>query len=272
MKRQSIALNPDPPDVLPEINWSNCCICNTGDVLCSTDAGIESLTKQFVAWWKHDILPFNASRLSNSHIVGDDGVSYPNFENIMKANIGKYHHNCKNNLSDYKLKEKIEITQEKKAKLSTDHSPNLRSSSSRSSADSSTPKCIICNETDELKNLHAAGALHATKTKLKADHVTKQTEQWRLMAKTIGDRRLARRLSIGDLGANSSFYYKRCYTMLYNDFIKKDNEKKQGGLDIPQIIAAAWEKVVAFMDEEEDSSDGFDIHDLQDMYLDCLTN
>ena len=132
-------------------------------------------------------------------------------------------------------------------------------------------KCIICNEIDELKNLLAAGALHATKTKLKADHATKQTEQWRNMATTIGDIRLASQLSTGDLGANSSFYHKRCYTKLCNDFIKKDNEIKQGGLNIPQIRVAAWDKVIAFMDEAEDNSDGFDIHDLQDMYLGFLS-
>ena len=149
--RQSIALNPDPPDRLPEINWGNCCICNTGGILCSTDAGIESLAKQFVPWWKYGILPFDASRLSNSQIVGDDGVSYPNFENVMKLNIGKYHHNCKNNFSNYRLKKSIESTQKKKAKLLTNHSPNFRSSSSsRSSTYSSIPKCIICNEINEL--------------------------------------------------------------------------------------------------------------------------
>ena len=227
MKRQSIALNPDLPDGVPEINRSNCCICNTGDILHSTDAGIESLAKQFVAWWKHGILPFDASKLLNSHIVGDEGVSYPNFENVMKANIAKYHHNCKNNFSDYKLKKKIESTQKKKAKLTTGQSPNLRSSFSRSSPDSSISKCIICNEIGELKNLQAAGALDATKTKLKADHVTKQTTQWGHMATTIGDSRLASRLSIGNLGANSSFYHKRCYTKLYNNLIKKGNEKSK---------------------------------------------
>ena len=78
MKQQSIALTPDPPDGPPEINWSNCCICNTGGDLCSTDTGIESLAKQFPAWQKHGILPFDASRLRNSHIVADDGVSYRN--------------------------------------------------------------------------------------------------------------------------------------------------------------------------------------------------
>ena len=55
---------------------------------------------------------------------------------------------------------------------------------------------------------------------------------------------------------------------MYNDLIKKDNEEKQWGLGIPQIRAAAWDKVVAFIDEAEDNSDGIDIHDLQDMYLD----
>ena len=74
---------------LLEINWSNCCIYNTSGDLRSTDAGIESLAKQIVAWLKHGILPFDTSRLSNSHIVGDDGDSYLNFQNVMKANITK---------------------------------------------------------------------------------------------------------------------------------------------------------------------------------------
>ena len=131
----------------------------------------------------------------------------------------------------------------------------------QSSTDSSIPKCIICNEIDELKNVHAAGALYAIKTKLKVDHVTKQTEQWVHMATTISDSGLASWLHIGDLGAKSWFYHKRYYTKFYNDFIKKDNEKNQGGLVIPQIRAAAWD-IVAFMDDAEDNSDGFDIHDL----------
>ena len=73
MKRQSIVLNPDPTDGPPEIKWSNCCICNIGGDLHSTDAGIESLAKQVVAWRKRGILFF---------------------ENVIKANCEKYHHNC----------------------------------------------------------------------------------------------------------------------------------------------------------------------------------
>ena len=89
----------------------------------------------------------------------------------MKAKIAKYHHNCKNNFSDYKLKKKIESTQKKRAKLSTDYSQNLCSSSLQSWP-------------------------YMPPKKLNADHATKQTEQWRHIASTIGDRGLASRLSI----------------------------------------------------------------------------
>ena len=130
---------------------------------------------------------------------------------------------------------------------------------------------MICNEIDEIKSLHAAGALHARKTTLKVHHVTKQTEQWRHMATTINNSRLASQLSIGDLGVNSPFYHKRRYTKLHNDFIRKDNEKDQEALDIPQIRAAACDKVVAFMHQAEDNSNGFNIHGLQDMHFDFLS-
>lgn len=50
---------------------------------------------------------------------------------------------------------------------------------------------------------------------------------------------------------------------MHNDFIKTDNKEKQGGLDILKIRAAAWDKVI--------TSNGFNIHDLQDMYLDFLS-
>ena len=171
MKRQSVALDPDTLDGPPEMNWSDCCIYNIGGDLHFTDAGMESLAKQFVAWWKHGILPFDASMLSNSHIVGDDRVSCPNFENVMEANIEKYHHNCKNNFCGCKLNKKIESTQKKKAKLSTDHSLNLRSSPSRSLTDSPIPKCIICNEIDELKDCWSPPC-HQTKIESRSFHKT----------------------------------------------------------------------------------------------------
>ena len=74
--------------------------------------------------------------------------------------------------------------------------------------------------------------------------------------------------SIENLEANSSFYHNQGHTKLYNDFIKTDNKEKQGGLDILKIRAAAWDKVITFMNEKKKNSNGFDIHDLQDMYLD----
>ena len=44
----------------------------------------------------------------------------------------------------------------------------------------------------------------------------KLKNNWRDIAVYIGDNALVSRLMIGDLGANSSFYYKHCSTNLYN--------------------------------------------------------
>ena len=249
---------------LLEINWSNSCICNTSGDLRSTSAGIESLAKQIVAWLKHGILPFDTSKLSNSHIVGDDGDSYLNFQNVMKANITTINVRTISLITN--SRKKIESIQKKKSTLSDDHSPNLRSSSMQSSTDSSITTCIICNEIDEVKYLHAAGALHATKTRLKADHVTKRLNNGDIWLQPLVTADYWE--SIENLEANSSFYHNQGHAKLYNDFIKTDNKEKQGGLDILKIRAAAWDKVITFMNEKKKNSNGFDIHDLQDMYLD----
>jgi len=83
------------------------------------------------------------------------------------------------------------------------------------------------------------------------------------------DDALASRLSIGDLGANSSFYHKRCSTNLYNEFVKKN--KPMGAIDTKRVKAAAWDKVIAYMHETESAEKGFDIHELEDIYLDFLS-
>ena len=52
---------------------------------------------------------------------------------------------------------------------------------------------------------------------------------------------------IGDLGANSSFYQKRCSTKLYNPFTKKKKKQKEeckGKIEIDYVKAAAWDKVI----------------------------
>ena len=86
------------------------------------------------------------------------------------------------------------------------------------------------------------------------------------MALAIGDYGLASRLMIGDLGANSSFYHKLCYTKLYNKCIKKDSERKQ-------TWAVAWDKVIAFMNETQDAEAqyGFEMDELEDIYLEYLS-
>ena len=58
----------------------------------------------------------------------------------------------------------------------------------------------------------------------------------------IGDNALANRLMIGDLGANNSFYHKRCSTNLYNRFTKKQKKKCKGKTDTDHVKAAVWRK------------------------------
>ena len=80
----------------------------------------------------------------------------------------------------------------------------------------SNPICIICTE-----KVHAAGAFHASQSKLNSEHAMKLTNNWKDTAVYIGDNELVNRLMIGDLGANSSFYHKRCSTNLYKANLKK---------------------------------------------------
>ena len=87
-------------------------------------------------------------------------------------------------------------------------------SNSRASSSSAIPNpiCIICGEHGVIENVHPAGVVHASKSKLNSEHVMKLTSNWRDIAIYIGDNALVNRLMIGDLGANSSFYHKRCST------------------------------------------------------------
>ena len=87
------------------------------------------------------------------------------------------------------------------------------------------PMCIICGQHDATENVHAAAAFHASKSKLNSEHVMKLTNNWRDIAVYIVDNPLVNRLMIVELGANCSFYHKRCSTNLYNRFTKKSRKK-----------------------------------------------
>ena len=87
------------------------------------------------------------------------------------------------------------------------------------------------------------------------------------MALDMRDDELASQFMIADLGANIFFYHKLCSTKLYNKFIKKSSDKKQTGIDVKEVKATAWDKVIAFMNEaqEAEAQNGFNIHELEDM-------
>ena len=97
---------------------------------------------------------------------------------------------------------------------------------------------------------------------MNSEHVMKLTNSWRDIAVYICDNALVNRLMIGDLGANSSFYDKCCSTNLYNRFTRKQKEECKGKMDTHHAKAAAWDKVIAFMNETLPSvaKGGFDLH------------
>ena len=130
------------------------------------------------------------------------------------------------------------------------------------------PICIVCGEHDAVENVHAAGAFHASKLKLNSEHVMKLTNIWRDIVVYIGDNALVNKQMIVDLGANSSFYHKRCSTNLYNRFTKKQKEECKGKIDIDHVKAAAWNKVIASM---IDTFERFDLHELENIYLGYLS-
>ena len=95
------------------------------------------------------------------------------------------------------------------------------------SSANANPISIIFSEHDAIWNLHAAGAFHASKSKLNTGHVMRLTNNWIDIAVYIGDNALVNRLMIGDFGANSSFYNK-CSTNLHNRFTEKQKERCKG--------------------------------------------
>ena len=169
-------------------------------------------------------------------MIGEDGIRHPDFKGSMDANNAQYHHNCHIRYTPFKMERKKQSLQKKKVELtqvaeSGSSSCCSTGSSSRHASLSTDPIGIICGKFDKIDNLHAAGAFHATKSKLNVEHVTKLTNQWRNMAVYIGDDALKSRLMMGDLGANSSFYHKRCSTNLFNKYTKKCNDPGRKKID-----------------------------------------
>ena len=87
------------------------------------------------------------------------------------------------------------------------------------------------------------------KSKLNTEHDMKLTNNWRDIAVYIGSNALVNRLMIGDHGANSWFCHKRCSNNLYSRFTKKQKEECKGKIDIDHVKEAAWDNVIASMNE-----------------------
>ena len=231
---------------LPSIEWSLCCICEEGGDLRSTNDGIKTLSSNLLKHWEDEVLDFHTERIANKN-------GKPDCEGSMLGNNAKYHHDCTRKYTDYKRERKQKSLEKKRKKsnpLPSDNTagPSLRNCDPQQVDSFKTNKvCTICGKGDKIQNLCAAGAFHATKSKLNTNHVAQLTEKWRKMAFRVGDDDLLSRLMVGDLGTNSTFYHKECYSNLYNIYTKVCKESEKAGIDIEQYKDAAYDKVIAYI-------------------------
>ena len=165
-----------------EIEWEECCVCDgeeKGD-LRSTIKGIVALAAQFVEFWKNGLLPFDSANIATNYVVGEYGTEHPDVERVMLSKSAKYNDHIR--YSPYNLASKKKSLRSKNEKTGVGQSSAfLRSSTDSNSCVSSSsaipdPMCITCGEHDAIENVHAAGAFHASKSKLNTEHVMKLTK------------------------------------------------------------------------------------------------
>ena len=119
-------------------------------------------------------------------------------------------------------------------------------------------QCCICSVED--------GTYHASKTKTDISHVTTLTENWRVMAITVGNEFLLNKLAFGDVAANDMFYHSKCLKKLGNVY-KQVMESKYVDNNAYEcwIRAVAFDKVISFVFDTEGKNPGTIFH--EDMYI-----
>ena len=158
------------------INWSCCCICGADGSLRSAGEGIKSLADNFLKHWEDDVLDFNPKKITENTVNNK-----PDFCGSKLSNQAKHHHNCSSKYSEYKRLKKMESLKKKRAKSTQqvdEAGPSLRRSSFLGNPHI-TYLCTICGINDDISNLCATGAFHATKSTLNINHVIQLTKKWR---------------------------------------------------------------------------------------------
>lgn len=73
----------------------------------STLSVIESLARQFVKFWKHDVLSFDTAKITKKFTVGEDDFRHPNFLGKIKTNVAKYYQNYHSGYTPAKMHDRI---------------------------------------------------------------------------------------------------------------------------------------------------------------------
>ena len=121
--------------------------------------------------------------------------------------------------------------------------------------------CILCGQYDITENLCAAGALHATTSKLNEHHVAQLTNKWREMA-----------ILVMVIFAPTVPFIIGVVLSICAIGIRKNVMSVKNEIDIDQVKEAAYDKVIAFINETSNESEsGFDLQELERLYLEYLS-
>ena len=123
--------------------------------------------------------------------------------------------------------------------------PYLRHSTSRLTSSSIYFICCLRGKFDD-KDFQSAEVFHATKSKLKMDHVTNLTNQCRNGHISCCDA-VTSWLINGDVVASNSLYPNIVHKKLYKKHTKYRNNHGKSKTGISQVKETAWDKVIAYI-------------------------
>ena len=189
-------------------------------------------------------------------------------------NDAKYHKSCYTTYDQCHF-DQLSRKQDKSKSDLDNTGPSSSKRPKRETLDLGELKCFICEKPDVIKNLCAAGTMHAKNISVKKQHVKDLTENIKKMASVLDNQIILSKFSCGDVASNELNYHKSCYIGFknqYNSKIRKEN-KKQDSLkyeldDFWKVVC--FNKIVTYVKETYITGIDFEANSLMKLYENLL--
>ena len=253
-------------DVLPEIDWNRCVICQTEKkekLLCPNNSkqhdkhvGYKSLAEDLLSFDSIGMLPYGI-KLSSLRNEGQ-----PLLVSFIE-NSAKFHKSCRNSCDKYHF-ERAQDRCAKKSQEEPKDSCSSEDSSLRKGTRSSYESlnfvkatCFFCEGEDDEQNLHRASTMEFDR-------------RIRAAATELCDGKLLAKLSQGDMVAIEAHYHKGCLTKLYN--LLRDAKSKESitEKDNSLVYGIALSEVINHIRQSRRNSDSslvFKLNDLKKLLI-----